>query len=641
MKNEILNFETLQVDKENESVRYNDELHKYWVKGSNLSCVSVTTLIHEFENFDENFWSSYKALEALLTDGQFKQVKPVLLERKVFNKMYYEPYNITDEEFMEQKKIILAEWARKREESCVRGTAFHLEQENAHLGGTTKELKKFGLRQKDFKTDISNRVKVGDRGIYPELLMSWVSPDGKLRIAGQADLIIIDGEDVYVLDYKGLPLDTPILTMQGFKKLESITTEDTIFDKDGNKTGIKNVSTIHYNDCYELEFDNGEKITADYEHRWLVSFRRSKGVYKDIVLTTEELIEAVEKYNKSKNGYWQPKILNPKPLNTDYKELLIDPYILGSWLGDGTAVAGSITTGENSNLWREVKKRGYEVGENISGRINIQTRTLFGLRTELNTLNLLKNKHIPDEYLLSSYEQRLDLLRGFMDADGYYNKKRKRYVMATTRKYQAEYLRDLLATLGVKPSIIFAKKYCDGKTFDGWDVCFTMKENPFLLRNQTGIEFPKTDKASFRNIKSVTRVETVATKCLEVDSPSHTFLAGRSLIVTHNTSKKIDQKSYFDTKRKKSTRMKYPLNNIDDSNFWHYTLQLSTYAWMIQKIDPRFKINKLLLIHYDHDGATTEYECEYRENDVKRMLAYYKQQIEHEEFNKSREKISF
>ena len=85
-------------------------------------------------------------------------------------------------------------------------------------------------------------------------------------------------------------------------------------------------------------------------------------------------------------------------------------------------------------------------------------RTIFNLRTELNKLNLLNNKHIPTMYLLSSYEQRLDLLKGFMDADGYYNPTRKRFVMATTREHQADYLITLLATLGVKPTKIYAKK---------------------------------------------------------------------------------------------------------------------------------------------------------------------------------------
>ena len=87
--------------------------------------------------------------------------------------------------------------------------------------------------------------------------------------------------------------------------------------------------------------------------------------------------------------------------------------------------------------------------------------------------------------------------------------------------------------------------------------------------------------------------------------------------------------------------MKYPLNNLDDSNFWHYSLQLSTYAWMIQKIDPRFNIKQLSLIHYDHDGGCTTYECDYLKKDVERMLAYYKKQVAHEKFKKSREKVRF
>ena len=105
--------------------------------------------------------------------------------------------------------------------------------------------------------------------------------------------------------------------------------------------------------------------------------------------------------------------------------------------------------------------RGYTYGENISGEDKCELRTIFGLRTELSKLNLINNKHIPNEYLLSSYEQRLDLLRGFMDADGYYNSKRKRFVMATTREYQADYLVTLLSTLGVKSTKIYAKKYCN------------------------------------------------------------------------------------------------------------------------------------------------------------------------------------
>ena len=640
MENENeLDYNTLEVDKADETVYYNDKLHKYWTKKSHQSCISVTTLIHNYTVFDEDFWSSYKAIESLVDPETFLGIKSLLLDSKNFNEGYLDMTNISKEDFLERKQEVLDEWAEKREASCLRGSAIHKNLELGHLAGDTKELQYLGLGGV-FNTNTTNQIAPGVQAVYPELLLSRISPDGELRIAGQADLIIIDGFDVYILDYKGLDLNTPILTTQGFKFLKDITKEDIIFDNDGKETRIKNISEIHNNHCYKIIFDSGEEIIADHEHRWLISFRKGTGKYQEKVLTTEELKESLDLYKEKNNSYYLPKIINTKPLDRKDVDLPIDPYILGYWLGDGTSVAGSITA-ENENFWKEVENRGYKYGEDISGINRTELRTIFGLRTQLNNLNLINNKHIPNCYLLASYNQRLELLRGFMDADGYYNSKRKRFVMATTREYQADYLVTLLATLGVKPSKIYAKKYCNDKEFDGWDVCFTMKDNPFLIRNQDNIECPKTDKSSFRVIKSVELIDTVPTKCLEVDSPSHTFLIGYSLIPTHNTNKEIKMKSYFDRKTKRSQMMVYPLNNLEDTNFWHYTLQLSTYAWMIEKIDPRFKIKSLTLIHYDHDGNVTTYDCEYRKKDVERMLAHYKQKLKHDEFKKSRQKIIF
>lgn len=640
MENENeLNYSMLEVDKADDTVYYNDKLHKYWTKASHQSCISVTTLIHKYTVFDEAFWSSYKALESLTAPETFLEIKPMLLDSKKFDNKYLEIINVSEEVFLEKKKEVLDEWAEKRDASCLRGSEIHKNLELGHLAGDTKELQYLGLGGV-FHTDTSNRIVPGIQAVYPELLLSRISPDGELRIAGQADLIIIDGFDVHVLDYKGLDLNTPILTTQGFKFLKDITKEDIIFDKDGKETRIKNISEIHNNPCYKIIFDSGEEIIADHEHRWLISFRKGTEKYQNKVLTTEELKESFDLYKEKKNAYYLPKIINTKPLDRKDADLPIDPYILGYWLGDGTSVAGSITA-ENENFWKEVENRGYKYGEDISGINRTELRTIFGLRTQLNNLNLINNKHIPNCYLLASYNQRLELLRGFMDADGYYNSKRKRFVMATTREYQADYLITLLATLGVKPSKIYAKKYCNGKEFNGWDVCFTMKDNPFLIRNQNNIEYPKTDKSSFRVIKSIELIDTVPTKCLEVDSPSHTFLIGYTLVPTHNTNKEIKTKSYFDRKTKRSQRMAYPLNNLDDTNFWHYTLQLSTYAWMIEKIDPRFNIKSLTIIHYDHDDNVVTYDCEYKKKEVEKMLGHYKQQLKYDEFKKSRQKIVF
>lgn len=98
-------------------------------------------------------------------------------------------------------------------------------------------------------------------------------------------------------------------------------------------------------------------------------------------------------------------------------------------------------------------------------------------------------------------------------------------------------------------------------------------------------------------------------------------------IVDYKTNEKIDQKSFFNTKTKSSVKMKYPLNNLDDANFYHYTLQLSTYAWMLQKINPEFIIKDLIIVHFDHSGNEVTYHCDYLKKEVERMLAYHKKQI--------------
>ena len=268
-------------------------------------------------------------------------------------------------------------------------------------------------------------------------------------------------------------------------------------------------------------------------------------------------------------------------------------------------------------------------------------RTIYGLYRQLRLVNLIKNKHIPDNYLFASYEQRLDLLRGFMDTDGYYNPIRKRFVMATDQEWQKNALVKLLATFGIKATVFNIVTKLDGKEFPGWQVWFsTLGLNPFLSRNQD-IEFPYKDNCTFRVIEGIEEVETVPTQCIQVDSESHTYLAGYSMIVTHNTNKKIELKGYFNKKTKQTEKMKYPLSDLDNVNFSHYTLQLSIYAWMIQHNNPNFKIKLLRLIHFDHSGNITEYDVEYKKSTVERLLRYWKKLVKIEERKALRKEIEF
>lgn len=41
-----------------------------------------------------------------------------------------------------------------------------------------------------------------ESAVYPEYLISRVSEDGHIRLAGQIDLLVKDGNDIYIIDYK-------------------------------------------------------------------------------------------------------------------------------------------------------------------------------------------------------------------------------------------------------------------------------------------------------------------------------------------------------------------------------------------------------------------------------------------------------
>ena len=92
------------------------------------------------------------------------------------------------------------------------------------------------------------------------------------------------------------------------------------------------------------------------------------------------------------------------------------------------------------------------------------------------------------------------------------------------------------------------------------------------------------------------------------------------------TNAKLDQKGFYDNSTRSTKKMKYPLTNIEDCNLWHYYLQLSTYAWMMQKINPNFNIKRLFIYHFDHDGNQTLYEVPYLKDDVEKMLKHFAKQ---------------
>lgn len=195
----------IRVDKENDTCAFNDEKHLYFDKVTMQPYISVTQLIGKYSGeFDEEFWSFYKALEALLPEESFYPVKRTLLATKHINKKLIKKLGLDKEVFLQKQNEIKSEYQRKRDESCIRGTSIHSVFENSFYNRTTFDFSKYGYKDLAGEfTCIENRNTLAPgNGVYPEFLISVVSKDGLLRVSGQIDCLIIQGNDVYIIDWK-------------------------------------------------------------------------------------------------------------------------------------------------------------------------------------------------------------------------------------------------------------------------------------------------------------------------------------------------------------------------------------------------------------------------------------------------------
>jgi len=164
--------------------------------------------------------------------------------------------------------------------------------------------------------------------------------------------------------------------------------------------------------------------------------------------------------------------------------------------------------------------------------------------TALQVAGVRGNKHIPPAYLRAGTQQRVDLLRGLMDTDGWWNKKRRRAGFTTTDDQLAEDVIQLLRTLGIHPQH-FTKDYVNAvRPARTWHVIeFTpLAFNPFSLPRKavpasTDVTELQKSLAQRRVITSVQPVRSVPTQCVAVDAPDSLYLCGEGFIPTHNTGR--------------------------------------------------------------------------------------------------------
>ncbi len=327
---------------------------------------------------------------------------------------------------------------------------------------------------------------------------------------------------------KALDLHTPILTPDGFKPIGEIEEGDTVYNEKGEKIKVLVAHDIIQNPkSYRVHFCNGTYIDACKDHRWSTYTKldrksMSRGNPREMkVRTTQEIFETQmhgKEYNHS--------IPYTKAIGFKEVDLPIDPYILGAWVGDGNTYRAGFSTIDEEIL-EQFTSKGYGVSHYSGCDYGITG----GLITQLKELGVIRNKHIPKKYLMASKEQRLSLLQGLMDTDGWIKENGAAAEFYSTLPQVAESVRFLVASLGMKP-------LCSVKKTIHKD-CHVVRFKPLievfrLTRKKNRIK-ADSFKTLHHTIVKVEEIDSKPMRCLTVSGESSLFLAGKDLIPTHNT----------------------------------------------------------------------------------------------------------
>ena len=228
---------------------------------------------------------------------------------------------------------------------------------------------------------------------------------------------------------KCLGINTPIMMYDGtIKMVQDVIVGDILM---GDDSTPRNVLTLARGreQMYEVIPNKGDSYTVNESHILSLKWTTTKGNHikkyaiRDISVT--DYLNLCKTHRGWLKGYRVP-ITFPK------KEVHIDPYLLGYWLGDGSNDGTRISTQESyvlkyltsdcfqnshPSLYLQYTGTQYDYRINSIGRgrgLNKPNELMNYLRD----YNLIQNKHIPHDYKCNDRTVQLELLAGILDADG-------------------------------------------------------------------------------------------------------------------------------------------------------------------------------------------------------------------------------
>ena len=304
-----------------------------------------------------------------------------------------------------------------------------------------------------------------------------------------------------------VPLYTKVLTPTGWTTMGELKVGSSVIAKDGTATKVTGVYPKGKKEILKITFEDGAVAECCEDHPWSIYLPHANK--KSRVWSTKQIEAKINGTDQSKShNRVSIDLVEPVQYKSSGK-LPIHPYLLGTILSDSEAIHEYPST--------------FMMDKTVLAKATAK----LGLKGK-NSLT----KFIPEEYMFSSIEDRLLLLQGLMDTDGYVSADGSDVSLTTISKELAYSFRDLVLSLGGFAKVNFSEKKFNSYTIS---VLFTNpKFTPFLLKRKVD-RYKSRKNNRRRRIDAVERTgKYVEMQCISVAHHSHLYVMN-DFIITHNT----------------------------------------------------------------------------------------------------------
>lgn len=341
-----------------------------------------------------------------------------------------------------------------------------------------------------------------------------------------------------------------ILTTDGWKTIGTLREGDYVFHPSGKPTRVTQLHPVGQWDTWEVELSDGTILTSSGEHLFTVDefVGKAKRVRRTLDVRTmareglvfdRPLTKGATKATKA--GVGKFALPETNPLEFPERDLPVDPWVLGYWLGDGSTGNGQITCDVDDlpHIRSRMRAAGYEIGAVRAKTEGGRGRSvgILKLAADLRRAGVLDDKHIPEAYLYAGIEQRRALIQGLMDSDGYVQKNGAAEY-CQVRKQIADGMAFLLRSMGVKVNVRESEAKLYGRvTGPRYRLNFKPYKHQSLVtlpRRAARVQEQRR-KPIPRVIKDVRRVAPVDARCITVAAEDGLYLVGETMVVTHNS----------------------------------------------------------------------------------------------------------